>query len=123
MPNPPLVQRTADDGPSASSYPSAGLIPLQLAVTNRALVRSPKGGTLSNMSRSRRRSPVFGVCADSDKADKRVARQRWRAVTRAAVNRGADVIPTLREVSDVWDMAKDGKIGRWHRPDPELMRK
>ena len=96
---------------------------LLLVVTNLVLVRSHMGCTLTTMSRSRRRTPIFGVCATSDKDDKRIARQRWRAVTRAAVNRGADVIPTLREVSDVWLMAKDGKIGLWREQNRAMMRK
>ena len=63
------------------------------------------------MSNSRRQSPVSGVTtATSEKADKRRAHQRLRARTRVALIQDSDVLPALREVSDPWDMPKDGKI-------------
>ncbi len=77
------------------------------------------------MSRSLRRSPICGVTtAASEKQDKRLAHRRLRSATRVAM--AADhvgVLPVPREVSDPWDMAKDGKLRfdpqRW----PEISRK
>lgn len=64
------------------------------------------------MSRSYRKSPFHGNCADSDKADKVAANRRLRRAVRANLrdyDDDADVLPELRGVSDVWDFAKDGK--------------
>lgn len=62
------------------------------------------------MSRSRLRTPIIGhaVC-DSEKSWKRVANRTLRRATKAAIRGGADVMPHLREVSDVWTFGKDGK--------------
>jgi hypothetical protein len=83
------------------------------------------------MSRSRRHSPFCGITtARSEKADKRDANRRLRVRLRSAVARvassDADAVPAwpeLRDVSNIWIMAKDGKFrfnpARW----PRLMRK
>ena len=68
------------------------------------------------MSRSRRRTPIVGITtADSEKDDKRQANQNLRHAVRRALRTGAEVIPTLRDVSDVWTFAKDGK--HWWQKD------
>ena len=63
------------------------------------------------MSRSHRRTPVLGnVKARSEKKDKRWAQRVWRRQVRLALRRGQwECLPTLREVSNVWAFAKDGK--------------
>tara|TARA_R110000824_G_scaffold28180_2_gene94977 strand:+ start:1037 stop:1249 length:213 start_codon:yes stop_codon:yes gene_type:complete len=70
------------------------------------------------MSRSRRKTPIRGIAAESDKLGKRKANRRLRRV-----NRTRREPKLLREVSDPWDMAKDGKkyfdTSEW----PEGMRK
>lgn len=83
------------------------------------------------MSRSLRHSPFCGITtARSEKADKRQANRRLRVQLRSAVAHtlptAPDAQPTwprLRDVSDPWSMAKDGKLRfdpvRW----PRLMRK
>lgn len=65
------------------------------------------------MSHSYRRLPIFGNCvANSEKKDKRIANRRYRRITRQLVRMGAyDRLPLAREISNVWDFAKDGK--RW----------
>jgi hypothetical protein len=64
------------------------------------------------MTRSRQRTPITGITtAESEKDDKRRANRALRAGVRAAIAAGADVMPALREVSNVWKFAKDGK--RW----------
>lgn len=66
------------------------------------------------MSRSVRRTPIFGNASGvSEKADKRVWHQRWRTRARTLLARTVDleayVDPDVREVSDPWLMAKDGR--------------
>jgi len=78
------------------------------------------------LSRSRRRHARTGATlAASDKRDKRFANRRWRRAVRVALDRDplADAFPHRRELTDPWDMAKDGKI--WIDParSPRLMRK
>ena len=64
------------------------------------------------MTRSYRHTPIAGnTIADSEKGDKRVANRRLRRRTVVALQREKEVLPLLREVSDVYNFAKDGK--RW----------
>ena len=76
------------------------------------------------MSRSIRHTPIAGITtAASDKWAKRRAQRSWRQAVRVAVGKGKEVLPELREVSNVWSMPKDGK--RWYgvRRWPEVFRK
>ena len=79
------------------------------------------------MARSRRRTPITSMTTNaSEKQDKRWANRNHRAALRRVLKRAADpdtaVLPTLRDVSDPWSMAKDGRS--WFgRHFPELMRK
>jgi hypothetical protein len=65
------------------------------------------------MSRSRKKTPCgsFWHRARSDKPGKQDANRRLRRRVRQvlAVDPDPDVLPALREVSDVWSMPKDGK--------------
>lgn len=68
------------------------------------------------MSRSRKRTPITGNCkCDSEKQEKRKANRRLRRIVRASVRVGADPLPVIREVSNVWTWGKDGKTwwGYW----------
>ena len=57
------------------------------------------------MSRSHRKTPVFGfTTATSEKQDKRHANRRLRR----AVHQGK-IYLRLRDVSNVWSLGKDGK--------------
>lgn len=72
------------------------------------------------MSRSRRRTPIFGITTcESEKPDKQAWHRRWR---RAAKQRGDHgEFDDERLHSDAWNMGKDGKQ---YRPDcPDMMRK
>ncbi len=60
------------------------------------------------MSRSYRRRPFHGVCGGSDKRDKVESHRRLRVAQRSAPEDGP--APVLRDVSDPWDMNKDGKL-------------
>jgi len=65
------------------------------------------------MARSFRKVGIVGnTTAGSEKGDKARANRRLRRLTRIAVQNGAVVLPLLREVSDVWNFAKDGKTYR-----------
>ena len=62
------------------------------------------------MARSYRRTPIFGItCSRSEKQDKRIANRRLRHALKQAVDRGDEILPMLRELSDVWSFAKDGR--------------
>jgi hypothetical protein len=66
------------------------------------------------MSRSRKKVPVTGMTTqDSEKQDKRKANRKLRAAVRVAIADEQEVMPELREVSDVWTFGKDGK--QWVR--------
>lgn len=75
------------------------------------------------MSRSRKRTPIFGNAASrSEREDKRVAAKRMRALERQALHHGAEP-PTKHEAFDMeWCGGKDGKRW-WARVKPEDMRK
>tara|TARA_R110000824_G_scaffold33584_5_gene107602 strand:+ start:3929 stop:4147 length:219 start_codon:yes stop_codon:yes gene_type:complete len=72
------------------------------------------------MSRSIRKTPISGIAGTSDKEDKRLANRHHRRINKQLAE---DSYRALREVSNVWTMAKDGK--RWFDSAryPELMRK
>jgi hypothetical protein len=82
------------------------------------------------MSRSRRHTPIIGVCADartSEKKDKQIWHRVYRRHEKQAIHHGREM-PHFREVSDDWGMRKDGKMwaadGGYFRRNPEkLMRK
>ncbi|MGQ3891197.1 hypothetical protein [Legionella sp. CNM-4043-24] len=68
------------------------------------------------MSRSHRKNPIMGIttCA-SERQDKKIWHQRWRARERTSLNRISfedldSYLPlSEKEVSNVWQMGKDGK--------------
>lgn len=71
------------------------------------------------MSRSRRKTPIFGhTSARSEADDKRLWHKRWRSRVRdqlATLGPEGDPLPVHRQaVSSTWDMAKDGK--HWFDP-------
>lgn len=78
------------------------------------------------MSHSRRKHPFCGyTTAESEKDDKRRYNRRYRRVCRQILhsNPEREILPVLKEVSDIWWMDKDGK-GRFNpKLHPELLRK
>lgn len=77
------------------------------------------------MSGSRKKSPFIGVTAAAGAAeDKRRANKKLRRVARVRVQMNPDeVLPAkLKEVSDIWTTAKEGKI-RISSGDRARMRK
>ncbi len=68
------------------------------------------------MSRSRRKTPIFGISTcHSERQDKKIWHQRWRSRERTALTsttpNDLDAhLPILeKQVSNVWDMGKDGR--------------
>lgn len=63
------------------------------------------------MSRSRKRNPITGICkADSEKKDKQIANKKFRRIGKEIIkNKSDSTLPKMREVSNVYDFAKDGK--------------
>lgn len=78
------------------------------------------------MSRSRRYSPFNGwTTSQSEKQDKRKANRKLRRRTKACILANGDnkPLPVMREVSDPWCFAKDGKMLFNRTEYPKLMRK
>lgn len=78
------------------------------------------------MARSYRKTPICGITtARSEKSDKKIwhSRMRARTLTHIRSGRDLDVMPLVREVSNVWDFAKDGRQRFDPRRHPKLMRK
>lgn len=68
------------------------------------------------MSRSRKHTPICGMStAASDKLFKRSANRRLRRLVREAILAEGSTDLELRDVSDAWNSAKDGKQ---YCPDP-----
>ena len=63
------------------------------------------------MSRSYKKTPICGLTtAKSEKEDKRLANRRFRRASRNLVKSNREPFYRLREVCNVWDFAKDGKM-------------
>jgi hypothetical protein len=67
------------------------------------------------MSRSRRKTPVHGLCADSDKPFKRMEHRRERRAVKVALA-ASDDPPNRKTFGSPWASCKDGKR---YMPDPE----
>lgn len=82
------------------------------------------------VSRSRRRTPIIGICANartSEKDDKKIWHKAYRAAVRQALKAGKEP-PHFRDHSNPYSFNKDGKVwignGGWWRRDPKkAMRK
>ena len=80
------------------------------------------------MSRSKRKTPIHGMtCARSEKQDKRFANRALRRIVKVRLHTRVDLdavsLPVMREVYNVWSMAKDGKRRFDPKTWPEGMRK
>lgn len=63
------------------------------------------------MSRSYRKKPICGVTtAKSEKKDKRLVNRLFRRASRNRIKSNRDPFYNLKEISDIWDFAKDGKV-------------
>ena len=63
------------------------------------------------MSRSFRKSSIFGNAGVSEKQDKRTANRKFRKINKMLLDNGEEdeLLDDVREVSDNWCFAKDGK--------------
>jgi hypothetical protein len=78
------------------------------------------------VSRSRRRTPICGITfAPSEKLDKQFASRCERRTNQQILRASSDdtALVSKRMVSNVWCMAKDGKLHFDARSYPELLRK
>ena len=64
------------------------------------------------MARSHRYTPIFGLCAGSEKHDKRLANRLFRHKSKLRSRSGSGEFLLMREVSNVWAFTKDGKCYR-----------
>jgi hypothetical protein len=74
------------------------------------------------MSRSFRKNPVTpNTTAKSEKFDKQKYNRRLRKINKVELEKESDIFSLKREISDIWDMPKDGKdripfpISKWLR--------
>jgi len=67
------------------------------------------------MSRSYRKNPIMGHGTGSEKWDKKCWHRRFRKKEKQALRNGDEIFPHCKEVSDPWEMQKDGKgyFGPW----------
>ncbi len=62
------------------------------------------------MSRSKRTKPIFGnTTSHSEKEDKKIWHRKLRHISKQKLKDLEPSFPDRKEVSDPWDMAKDGK--------------
>ena len=63
------------------------------------------------MSRSYKKTPITSfTTAKSDKEDKKLANRLFRRASRNRIKSNREPFYLLREVCDVWDFAKDGRV-------------
>ena len=64
-----------------------------------------------NMGKSRKKTPIFGICGGSEKGDKRIANRKFRRITKDKISHNQiDKLPyDMNEIVNVWSMSKDGK--------------
>jgi hypothetical protein len=68
--------------------------------------------TYKTMSKSRRKTPIFGhTTTRSEKKDKRIANRMFRRITNSKIRIGLfEELPyDMDEIFNVWEMSKDGK--------------
>jgi hypothetical protein len=79
------------------------------------------------VSRSKRKTPITGITtAESEKRDKRIANKNLRRVAKTTIQKNEPeelTLTILREVSNVWDMKKEGKQYFNEKKNPKFMRK
>lgn len=78
------------------------------------------------MSKSRRKTPIFGIAGSSEKKDKRVNNRKLRRKCKSILSNNPEsdelLLPLMNEISDIWNMSKDGKF-YFDTDDKEYYRK
>ena len=77
------------------------------------------------MSRSKRKTSIHGITmAESEKTDKLAANRKYRRTLKQKLEAEPEApLPVVRELSNVWSFAKDGKQYLDPRKFARLMRK
>jgi hypothetical protein len=79
------------------------------------------------MSRSKRKTPICGfTTAHSEKWHKQKTNRRLRHAIKLRIIAGKELMPTIKQMGDIWNFAKDGKqyLGKdAHNKYPDCMRK
>ncbi len=78
------------------------------------------------MSKSRKKTSIGGITTScSEKQDKRIYNRRYRHACKQILNTNfeCELLPHLREYSNVWSMDKDGKVWFDAKEFHKLMRK
>lgn len=78
------------------------------------------------MSRSTRKTPVFGNCAGSDKMSKRKANRAYRRAEKLVIASGDEndgfVMPVMNEIHNSCTFQKDGKHYWTEASDRDMMK-
>lgn len=74
------------------------------------------------MSRSFKKTKIFGNASNSDKQSKRKANRKLRKAISNVDLLETEVLPKIRDVSSTWGFAKDGKH-YWAKATEKDMRK
>ena len=61
------------------------------------------------MSKSYKKTPIFGNCNGSDKKDKQLSNRKFRKAIKKDLQTNSDTFSLLREVSESYTFKKDGK--------------
>ncbi len=62
------------------------------------------------MSRSYRKNKIVGnTKKETEKRDKTIANKRFRRLVKVRLAKKDDVLPLVKEVSNIWQFDKDGK--------------
>jgi hypothetical protein len=73
------------------------------------------------MSRSVKKTKIRGITtATTEKKDKQDANRKYRRITKQKVKNDNEVLPEIREISNVWSFNKDGKIYDSKMTDKDL---
>jgi hypothetical protein len=81
--------------------------------------------TRATMSRSRRKTPITGITlAESEKKDKVASHRVYRHAVNKLVTPGLETpLPTEQQLTNPWDMAKEGKAKYDPTLPPKRLRK
>jgi hypothetical protein len=73
------------------------------------------------MSRSRKKSLIQGITTcESEKKDKRFANRAFRRRVKIKLSSDEEILPAIKEISNVWSFGKDGKIYYKKMSDKDL---
>ena len=66
------------------------------------------------MSRSRKQPIIGHTCKESEKKDKINSHKRFRRLNKMLLKADKNLLFSLKEISNVWNFAKDGKVDIRH---------